>query len=167
MVKLQDHSGLCNLPDRLRPQWESWLHDLGNLADAKVHRCYIPSNFKAQHYELHHFSDASASGYGMCTYLRAVSTTGEVHCSLVMGRSRVPPTKVTTIPQLELSAAIVAVRTGDMLKKELAMEISEEIGLTRRWYSDTSAMEPEDFMCLLQTEWNASNKAQIQPNGGM
>ncbi|KAL3975616.1 lysophosphatidylglycerol acyltransferase 1 [Sarotherodon galilaeus] len=124
-----------NLPDSLRPQWEAWLRDLGNLADVKVHRCYIPSNFKAQHYELHHFADASASGYGMCTYLRAVSTTGEVHCSLVMGRSRVPPTKVTTIPRLELSAAVVAVRTGDMLKKELEMEISEE-----RYWTDSKVV---------------------------
>lgn len=115
------------LPDNLRPQWESWLRDLRNLADIKIQRCYIPASFKVQHYELHHFSDASSSGYGMCTYLRAVSTSGEVHCSLVMGRSRVPPSKITTIPRLELSAAVVAVRTGDMLKKELEVEFSREM----------------------------------------
>ncbi|XP_023805606.1 uncharacterized protein LOC111946470 [Oryzias latipes] len=114
------------LPENLRPQWESWLLDLRNLAKVKIQRCYTPNNFKAEHYELHHFSDASASGYGMCTYLRAVSTSGEVHCSLVMGRSRVPPSKVTTIPRLELSAAVVAVRTGDMLKKELEVEMLQE-----------------------------------------
>ncbi|KAI4889683.1 hypothetical protein NFI96_021031, partial [Prochilodus magdalenae] len=56
------------LPDDLRPQWERWLQDLQSLADVK-----IPSSFKAQHYELHHFSDASVSGYGACSYLRAVS----------------------------------------------------------------------------------------------
>ncbi|XP_078798259.1 uncharacterized protein LOC110014434 isoform X1 [Oryzias latipes] len=114
------------LPENLRPQWESWLLDLRNLAKVKIQRCYTPNNFKAEHYELHHFYDASTSGYGMCTYLRAVSTSGEVHCSLVMGRSRVPPSKVTTIPRLELSAAVVAVRTGDMLKKELEVEILQE-----------------------------------------
>lgn len=126
-----------------------------------------PSNFKAQHYELHHLSDASVSGYGMCTYLRAVSTSDEIHCSSVMGRSRVPPSKVTTIPRLELSVAVVAVRSGDMLKKELEMQISEEgIGLTLKWCSATTVMRPEGFTCLLQTVWNASDKVQSQHNGG-
>ncbi|KAL6490192.1 hypothetical protein MHYP_G00005370 [Metynnis hypsauchen] len=114
------------LPDDLRPQWERWLQDLQNLADVKIPRCYIPSSFKAQHYELHHFSDASVSGYGACSYLRAVSESGEVHCSLVTGKARVAPTKVTTIPRLELSAAVVAVRTSDMLKKELEVECLQE-----------------------------------------
>lgn len=48
------------------------------------------------------------------------------NCSLVMGRLRVPPSKVTTTPRLELSAAVVAVCTGDMLKKELQVELSQE-----------------------------------------
>ncbi|KAJ8411167.1 hypothetical protein AAFF_G00171730 [Aldrovandia affinis] len=110
------------LPDDLRPLWEFWLQDLQNLAGVKIKRCYIPSSFEVQRYELHHFSDASVSGYGECSYLRAVSTSNEVHCSLVMGKSRVAPTKVTTIPRLELSAAVVAVRTSDMLKKELEVD---------------------------------------------
>lgn len=114
------------LPESLRLQWETWLLDLKNLAKVRIQRCFTPNDFKEEHYELHHFSDASSSGYDMCTYLRAVSPYGEVHCSLVMGRSRVPPSKVTTIPRLELSAAVVAVRTGDMLKRELEVELSQE-----------------------------------------
>lgn len=46
--------------------------------------------------------------------------------TLVMGRSRVAPTKVTAIPSLELSAAVVAVWTSDMLKKELEIECQQE-----------------------------------------
>ncbi|KAJ8358380.1 hypothetical protein AAFF_G00011560 [Aldrovandia affinis] len=114
------------LPDDLRPLWEFWLQDLQNLAGVKIKRCYIPSSFEVQRYELHHFSDASVSGYGECSYLRAVSASNEVHCSLVMGKSRVAPTKVTTIPRLELSAAVVAVRTSDMLKKELEVDCLRE-----------------------------------------
>ncbi|KAK0134384.1 hypothetical protein N1851_030041 [Merluccius polli] len=63
------------LPDELRPLWESWLQDLQNLAMVKIKRCYIPSDFKVQRYELHHFADASVAGYGECSYLRAVSTS--------------------------------------------------------------------------------------------
>ena len=115
------------LSEELRPKWESWLLDLQNLADVKIQRCYLPASFKdVKKYELHHFSDASVTGYGECSYLRAISTSGQIHCSLVMGKSRVAPTKITTVPRLELSAAVVAVRTSDLLRKELNMEDVQE-----------------------------------------
>ena len=115
------------LPDDLRPQWESWLLELPHLADIRIPRCHVPHTFgKVQRYELHHFADASVTGYGECTYLRVTSASGEVHCSLVMGKARVTPTKITTIPRLELTAAVVAVRTSDLLKKELEIKDLEE-----------------------------------------
>ncbi|XP_060763802.1 uncharacterized protein LOC132872763 [Neoarius graeffei] len=114
------------LPEDLKPLWESWLMDLIHLADISISRCYTPKGFIVKHYELHHFSDASTSGYGVCSYLRAVSTTGKVHCSLVMAKARVAPTKVTTIPRLELSAAVTAVRISDLLKKELEIDFLHE-----------------------------------------
>ena len=43
-----------------------------------------------------------------------------------MGKSRVSPTKITTIPRLELSAVVVAVRSSDMLLKELDIENLQE-----------------------------------------
>ncbi|XP_055056153.1 uncharacterized protein [Misgurnus anguillicaudatus] len=115
------------LSNELRPRWESWLLDLQNLANVKIERCYLPDDFKTVHkYEVHHFSDASVNGYGVCTYLRAISTTGKIHCVLVIAKSRVSPTKVTTVPRLELSAAVVAVRTSDMLRGELELENAQE-----------------------------------------
>ncbi|XP_029970352.1 uncharacterized protein LOC115405059 [Salarias fasciatus] len=115
------------LSDDLRSRWESWLLDLQNLADVKIQRCYMPEDFtEVQRQELHHFCDASVTGYGECTYLRAISVTGQVHVSLVMGKARVAPTKVTIVPRLELSAAVVAVRTSDLLRKELQMENVQE-----------------------------------------
>lgn len=77
-------------------------------------------------YELHHFTDASVTGYGECTYLRAIHANGDVHYSLVMGKARVAPTKVTTVPRLELSAAVVAARTSVMLRNELEMDDVQE-----------------------------------------
>lgn len=59
--------------DNLRPLWESWLQDLKNLASVRIQRHCLPSSFKVQHYELHHFSDTSVSGSGECLYIRAVS----------------------------------------------------------------------------------------------
>ncbi|KAG1929293.1 hypothetical protein F2P79_023066 [Pimephales promelas] len=115
------------LPDDLRPHWEAWLQDLHSLSSVEIPRHYIPLAAKdVRQCELHHFSDASVSGYGMCSYLRVVSKSEEVHCALVMGKARVAPTKITTIPRLELSAAVVATRTSDLLRREMEIKDLQE-----------------------------------------
>lgn len=71
----------------------------------------------------------------MCSYLRAVSKSGEVHCALVMGKARIAPTKVRTISRLELSAAVVATRTSDLLKREMEIE-----GLQEYFWTDSKVV---------------------------
>ncbi|XP_064641960.1 uncharacterized protein LOC135496529 [Lineus longissimus] len=108
------------LPDELRPLWEQWRLELGKLSAIKISRCYKPQNFgETKTAELHHFSDASLSGYGQCSYLRLVDDKKQVHCSLVMGKSRVAPLKPVTIPRLELQAAVVSTKISDLLNREL------------------------------------------------
>lgn len=103
------------------------MQDLNDLSSIEISCHYLSlAADKVQQYELHHFSDASVSGYGMCSYLRAISKSGEVHCTLVMGKARVSPTKITTIPRLELSAAVVASRMSDLLRKEMDIEALQE-----------------------------------------
>ncbi|KAL7872267.1 hypothetical protein SRHO_G00072500 [Serrasalmus rhombeus] len=116
-----------DLPEHILPQWESWLKDLPHLAALKIPRSYLPSSFgEVMLYELHNFSDASLSGYGACSYLRAINKTGQISCSLVMGKARVAPTKLMTIPRLELSSAVTSVRNGDVVKRELDVKILQE-----------------------------------------
>lgn len=43
-----------------------------------------------------------------------------------MGKSRVTPNSVLTIPRLELSAAVVAVRVSNLLRAELEIEDLKE-----------------------------------------
>ena len=108
------------LPEHLKPRWEKWKNDLANLEKVQIARCYVPVNFgEVVKRELHHFSDASTTGYGQCSYLRLKNKDGDVHCSLIMGKSRVAPTKVITIPRLELTAAAVSVTVSNMLRDEL------------------------------------------------
>ncbi|GAA6095913.1 uncharacterized protein LOC113046208, partial [Tachysurus ichikawai] len=129
----QDKTGWDELSNDLKPHWEAWLWDLHNLSLINIARCYVPSTFKdVQQYELHHFSDASVSGYGVWSYLRSVTKSGEVYCTLVMGKARVAPTKVMTIPRLELSAAVVATKTGDLLKRELKLD-----GICEYYWTDS------------------------------
>ena len=113
------------LPSNLKNEWYHWLAELETLSEFKVERCLKPSGFKEiQRTELHHFSDASQSGYGTVSYLRLISDN-KIHCCLVMGKARVAPLKQVTIPRLELTAATVAVRTDRMLRRELELPISD------------------------------------------
>ena len=108
------------IPPDLKPRWEQWLDQLEQLEPITIPRCYHPDNFgEPVRVELHHFSDASMNGYGQCTYLRLINEKGEVHCCLVFAKARVTPTKVITIPRLELTAAVVSVKVSSMLKEEL------------------------------------------------
>ena len=110
------------LPDHLRAQWDSWLHDLVALQTIKIKRCLIPPGFgEIASTELHHFSDASTLGYGQCSYIRYVNTNKEVHCTLLFAKSRVTPLKQVTIPRAELQAAVLAAKVADNLKTDLKL----------------------------------------------
>ena len=103
-----------------RSAWEQWRAGLPALEDIKLSRCLKTRDFgEVADISLHHFSDASQIGYGQCSYIRFVDTEGKIHCSLVVGKSRVSPLKPVTVPRLELTAATVAVRVGKMLESEL------------------------------------------------
>ncbi len=114
------------LPDGLHPGWEHWKADLVNLEKIEVPRCIVPAGFgRITKREIHHFSDASMRGYGQCSYLRLENEQGDIHCSFLMAKSRVAPLKVTTIPRLELTAAVVSVAVNDMLKEEMNLADAE------------------------------------------
>lgn len=98
------------IPPLFSRQWSDWLEDLQRVAEFRVDCCIKPRDFgelvKAQ---LHHFSDASQVGYGTASYVR-LEMDHKVHVALLFGKSRVAPLKQTTIPWLELTAAVLAVR---------------------------------------------------------
>ena len=79
--------------------WNGWLNDLSGLRTISVPRCFKPPGFgMVQSVQLHHFCDASEFGYGAVTYLRIVDDKDAVHCSFVLGKSRVTPLKAVSIP---------------------------------------------------------------------
>lgn len=57
-------------------------------------------------------------GYGQCSYIRLVDDQNNIHCSLVIAKSRITPLMSITIPRLELTAAVVSVRMN-LLRNEL------------------------------------------------
>ena len=115
------------LPQDLRASWERWRSSLFHLENLQIPHCYKPEAFgEVQSVELHNFSDASTTGYGQCSYLRLQNANGDVHCSLVMGKSQVVPLKPITIPRLELTAAVLSVKMSAVLMQELEYDNIKE-----------------------------------------
>ena len=115
------------VPDDIKARWEKWRGELHALAELKIRRCYKPDNFgHVKTVELHSFSDASVNGYGQCSYLRMINDRDEVHCALVMDKSRVIPLKPVTVPRLELTAAVVSTKISSLLQKELNYQDMQE-----------------------------------------
>jgi len=134
------------IPENLSHKWILWLEDITKLSNFKVERCMKPPEFGLiKSTQLHHFADASEIGYGTVTYLRLENDEGKIHCSFVMGKSRVAPLKQITIPRLELTAATVAVRTNKMLMDELDIQIDRTFFWT-------------DSMSVLRYIWNTSTR---------
>ena len=64
------------------------------------------------------------------------SSSGEVHCSFVLGKSRMAPRKLMTIPRLELTAAVVAVRLAKFIQRELEYHLDG----TTFWCDSTAVL---------------------------
>ena len=140
-ILLQD---LCRLklgwdeqiPRQHLKRWQGWLEELPKLSEFSADRCLKPPDFgQVMSSQLHHFSDASETGYGAVSYLRLVDSNGNIHCTFVMGKSRVTPLKRITIPRLELSAAVVSVRLDRMSRNELELPVDESI-----FWTDSTAV---------------------------
>ena len=116
------------LPDAELERWLCWRGGLESMEQVKISRCIQPPDFgQIMHIQLHHFSDASETAYGVASYVRLVDTAGHVHCVLMMAKSRLAPLKQMTIPRLELTAATMSVRLDMTIRRELSMHIHESI----------------------------------------
>ena len=80
--------------------------------------CYKP---QAEVIELHVFSDASKSAYGLAAYLRIISNS-EAFVSLQSSKSKVAALKLLSIPRLELAAMDLSSKISKHFIKESQFE---------------------------------------------
>ena len=136
------------------------------LENVTVPRCYKPKDFGTNiTYSLHHFSDASESGYWQANYLKMENENGDIHCCLIFGKSRVAPVKYVSIPRLELTTATLSVKISMMLKEELDIHITSE-----SFWTDSQVVlgyinnESRRFSLIV---CNLSETTQMSNNGSM
>lgn len=92
------------------------------MAEFKINRCVKPKDFgNPVTVQLYHFSDAGEVGYGTVSSLR-LERDNKVHVAFILRMARVAPLKQTTIPCLELIAAVLAIGVDSMLRKELQLK---------------------------------------------
>ncbi|XP_038117142.1 uncharacterized protein LOC119769264 [Culex quinquefasciatus] len=108
--------------------WKRWTALLPEVEALRFPRSYFGDamSTSVESLELHIFSDASELAYGCAAYLRAV-IDGQVHCSLVMARSKVAPLKRQSIPRLELMAACMGARMSQQILGTHTLQIDRTV----------------------------------------
>ena len=85
----------------------------------QISQCFKPPKLgRIKEFSIHHFPDASDSGYGQAGYLQLFNKTERINCCLLMGKSHVVTIKCITIRRMELVAATLLVKTSALLQKK-------------------------------------------------
>lgn len=117
--------------DNIARKWEKFKSELPFLLDLRITRhvlCSFP-----KYVEIHGFSDASETAYGVCVYLRSVDAQDKVFVHLLCAKTKVAPLKPLTIPKLELSAAVILVK----LMKKIINSLNIPIHRIYYWCDST------------------------------
>ena len=95
------------LPEEFKEEWDTWVCQLHEVSKIKLRRSYRPKGFgPVLSSELHVFCDASEKSIGHVVYIRQLGHEGRVSVAFLYGSSRVAPKAATSIPRLELCAAL-------------------------------------------------------------
>lgn len=135
-----------DLPQHIKTLWLKFAETLPLLNNISIPRwitCDSPCLV-----ELHVFSDASEKAYGACVYVRSTTPTGLVVVRLLASKSKVAPIKPTTMPRLELCAALLGARLCAKISSSLTLHIDECV-----------------FWCdsMIVLGWLASSPTQLKP----
>ena len=102
-----------------------WVSEIEAFNEYGIPRQFIPGKTGPSTYRLHIFGDASPAAYAAVAYLEQRSENESLGVSFVMCRSRVAPLAGTSLPILELLAALIAVRLKKFLVERLRIEFEQ------------------------------------------
>ena len=124
------------LPAEKETEWIAWRDSLQALESFETPRCYTSTSVSnAQRVELHIFSDASVKAIAAVAYLKVLDNSGEVHVGFVIGKAKLAPMSVHTVPRLELGAAVLAVEIAELASRELDLKFDDV-----RFYTDSKVV---------------------------
>lgn len=110
------------IPSSISIKWNKLRKDLTTLEKIKIPR-WINYTKKAVQTELHGFCDASEKAYAAVIYSRVITDEGEIIVTLMTGKTRVAPiSKKLTLPQLELSGALLLAKLMKQVKDAIDIQ---------------------------------------------
>ena len=106
------------LPEKFLDQWKIWLNGVAGKSSISVDRCLYPMASSSVR-EIHVFADASTEAISAVAYARSVGADGCVVVRFLMGCAKLAPRAATTVPRLELCAALLAAMMAYGILKDL------------------------------------------------
>ena len=103
----------------------AWFGELSGLKQLQIPRFLGEKGRTSDTMSLHTFVDASQDAYGAVVYARCTYKDGSVSSNMVAAKNRVAPSISTSIPRLELMAAVVGVRLTTRISKVLEIQLSQ------------------------------------------
>ena len=123
--------------EKIREDFIKVLKQLLVLRNTQFPRCVIPAGRdESKLPEILIMADGSQLAYCALAYLRVQMTDGSYQCRLIMGKTRVAPTKKISVPRMELMAALMAVRLARTVQDGLRFETEKR----RYFFTDSSAV---------------------------
>jgi len=98
------------MPDEINKDIKDWFQQLELLETIKIDRCIrLKQHEKEVNISLHAFCDASELAYGTAIYATTSYDNGKTISKLIASKTRVAPLISTSIPRLELMAAVLCI----------------------------------------------------------
>ena len=156
------------LPEDHKPAWEAWCQSFTTLENLRVPHFYATRPLKvATRRDLHTFCDASVEVIGVVSYLRTIQPDGPVQVSFVLGKAKLAPPQATTIPRLELCAAVLGVELTELITEELDLQAD-----SITYYSDSKVVLgyitneiTDTFASTSATAWNRLRNHPLLTSG--
>ncbi|XP_062711977.1 uncharacterized protein LOC134289698 [Aedes albopictus] len=122
-------------------KWLTWLKVLPRVENVRISRCYNSDYLETDNLQLHTMVDASENSAAAVCYLR-FTRDDSIRCSIVAAKSRVAPIKFTSIPRLELIAAVIGARLARSVEESLTFRIHRKL-----YWSDS-----RDVLCWIHSD---------------
>ncbi|XP_063915614.1 uncharacterized protein LOC135131698 [Zophobas morio] len=112
-----------SIPENLYTMWAKFLQEFKMMEQITIPRKTIPQHPTTV--QIHGFSDASQSSYGACVYVRCKNENETYTSHLLCSKHRVAPLRATTIPKLELCAAVLLAELMNKLRTLLDINVEK------------------------------------------
>lgn len=140
------------VPDDIGLLWRGWLRSLSVLEILEIPRwCGIIQEQR----QIHIFVDASAKAMATVAYVRGEGRSG-ITSYMIASKCKVSPMRAISIPRLELQAAVMGVRLGEMILKASNIPITEVTYWTDAkdvlWWINSVKRKYKPFVALRVSE---------------